>query len=52
MWGNGSYKPRNLEAGTRAVGEVNPITQFYFAMGIRGSEKLLLGNMEEAPERE
>jgi len=52
MWGNGSYRPRNLKAGTPAVGEVNPITQFYFAMGIRGLAKLSLGNMEEAREKE
>jgi len=50
MWGNGSYKPKNLEAGRLAVGEVNPITQFCFAMGIRGLAKLLLGNMEGARE--
>ena len=31
----------------RVVGEVNPITQFYFAMEIPGLERRLLGNKGE-----
>ena len=31
----------------QAVGEVNPITQFYFAMEIRELERRLLGNKDE-----
>ena len=31
----------------RAVGEVNLITQFCFAMEIRGLERRLLGNKDE-----
>ena len=44
MWGNGSYKPRNLEAGTMAVEGANLITQSCFAMGIPGWARHLLGN--------
>jgi len=34
----------NLGAGRAVVGEVNLITQFCFAMGIRGLARRLLGN--------
>jgi len=44
VWGSGSYKRRNLETGTRVVAEVDPITRFYFAMGIQGWARRLLGN--------
>jgi len=44
MLGNGFYKPRSSDAGTPAVREVNPTTQFCFAMEIRGLAKLILGN--------
>ena len=43
MWGNGSCKPKNLEAGAPTVGEVNPIGQSCFVTGIRGSARLTLG---------
>jgi len=41
--GNGFYKPTNLDAGLTLASEVNPITQFCFAMGIGGSARNLLG---------
>jgi len=44
MLGNGFYKPRSSEVGTPVAREVNPRTQFCFAMEIRGSEKPILGN--------
>ena len=47
MWGNGSSKQRNLEAGTLAAGEANPIMQSCFATEIRGWERLLLGSNDE-----
>jgi len=50
MLGNGFYKPRNLEAGAPAVGEVNPMMQFCSAMEIQGSERLTLGNKDEPRE--
>jgi len=52
MLGNGFYKPRSLEAGTPAEREMNPVTLFCFAMGIRGSAKLILGNKDEPQEIE
>jgi len=45
MWENGSYKPKNLEAGMLVVGE-NPTTQSCFAMEILELARLLLGNKE------
>ena len=47
MWGNGSYKERNLGAGAPAVGDVNAMTQFCFAMEILGSARLISGNKGE-----
>ena len=44
---NGSYDLRNLETGTLAAREVNPIRQFCFSMGIRGWARRLLGNKAE-----
>ena len=46
MLGNGSYKLRSLKAGTPAAREVNPITQFCFAMELRELAKLILGKAE------
>jgi len=46
MWGNGSYKQRNLEPGTPVAREANPTTQFFFVTGIRGQERLLSGNKD------
>ena len=43
MSGNGSYKPRNLRGGTPGVREINPITQFCFAMEIQVLAKLISG---------
>ena len=51
MWGNGSYKRRNLETSTRAVGGVGLITRFYFAMEIREWARHLLGNTEDPRRR-
>jgi len=42
MWENGSYKPKNLEAGMLVVGE-NSITQ---SMEILELARLSLGNKE------
>jgi len=50
MWGNGYYKPRNLEAGTPVVRDANPIIQSCFATGIRELGRLLLGNKDEPQE--
>ena len=47
MWGNGSYRPRNLEAGATVVGGMNPITEFFFATVIRGSARPTLGKKDE-----
>ena len=47
MLGNGSYKLRSLEAGMLVVRKMNPITQFCFAMELRGSAGLILGNKDE-----
>ena len=47
MWGNGSYKVRNLSSGALAVGDRNTMMVFCFAMGILGSERLILGNKGE-----
>ena len=47
MSGNGSYKRRSLKAGALGVRMVNLIVQFCFAMGIRVSAKLTLGNKNE-----
>ena len=47
MWGNGYYKPRNLEVGTPVVKDANPIIGFCFATGIRGLGRLLPGNKDE-----
>jgi len=47
MLGNGSYKPRNLEAGTLAMREEHLITQFCFAMVAQGLAKLILGSKDE-----
>ena len=44
VYGNGSYKPNNSEAGAPAAREVNPITEFCFATGIPGLAKLTLGS--------
>ena len=44
MWGNGFYKRRSLEAGMPAVREMNPKTQFCFAMETRVLGKLTFGN--------
>ena len=44
---NGSYKPRNLDAGAPPAGEVNPITEFCFTTGIQGLARLILGNKDE-----
>ena len=46
MLGNGFYRPRSLDAGTPAAREVNPTTQFCFAMEIRALAKLILGNKD------
>jgi len=51
VWGNGSYKPRNLEAGAPAMREANPITRFCLATEIPGLE-ILLGNMDGSREME
>ena len=48
MLGNGFYRPRNLEAGTPAVGDINAMMQFCFAMGILESARLILGNKGES----
>ena len=45
VWGNRSYKQRNLEPGTWAVAEVDQIRLFYFPVRIRGWARRLLGNM-------
>ena len=45
--GNGSYGPRSLEAGTPAVGKVDPIMQFCSVMGIRGLVRLIFGKKDE-----
>ena len=50
MLGNGFYKLKSLEAGTPAAREVYLKTRFFFAMEVRGSEKLILGNKGE-PQR-
>jgi len=47
MWGNGSYEPRNFEAGMLVVGEAGPTRQSCFAMGIRGLGRHVLGKKEE-----
>jgi len=47
MWGNGSYKPRNLEVGARTMREVNPVMRFFSAMEIPGLKRLLLGKKNE-----
>ena len=44
MWGNGSYKRRNLETGRPVVGKVDPIMRFCFVMVIRESERHISGN--------
>jgi len=49
MWGDGFYRQRNLEAGL-GMREVNPTTQFCFAVEIRGSARLIFGNKDEARE--
>lgn len=43
VWGNGSRKPRNWDAGVPVAGEVNPMMHFCFAMEIRGSQGWLGG---------
>ena len=50
MWGNGFYKPRNLEAGALVVGEMNLMGQFCFAMETRGSVRHLFGKKDEPRE--
>jgi len=50
MWGNGSYKQRNLEAGVPVVKEVNPVMQFCFAMETRELEKVILGKKDDLVE--
>ena len=47
MWGNGSSKLKNLQAGTLAVEKMNRITGSCFATEIRGLAKLLLGNKDK-----
>ena len=47
VYGNGYYKPGNLEAGTPVVGEMNPIMQSCFAMVTRGPVRHILGNNDE-----
>jgi len=47
MWGNGFYKQRSLKGGAPVVGEVNLMTQSYFAMEVRELAKLTLGNTNE-----
>jgi len=44
MWENGSYKPRNLEAGISVAGDMSGMAQFCFAMEIRGSARRILGS--------
>jgi len=46
MWGNGSYKQRNLEPGTPVVKKANPIALFCFVTGIQGQARLLSGNKD------
>jgi len=36
MWGDGSYKPKDLEDGTPVVRKVNPMGQFCFCYGYPG----------------
>jgi len=50
MWGNGSYKRRNLEAGVPVAKEVNPVMQFCFAMETRELEKVILGKKDDLME--
>jgi len=48
MWGNGSFKPMNLEVGALVVGEANQIRRSYFATGIRESARLLSGSKDKS----
>jgi len=50
MWGNGSYKLRNLETGVPVAKEVNPVMRFCFAMETRELEKVILGKQDDLRE--
>jgi len=45
MWGNGSYKLRNLEAGTSE--DMSPMVQFCFPMEVRGSARHILSEKDK-----
>ena len=49
MWGNGSYKLRNSEAGMIAVEKVKEIRRSCFVMEIRGSVRHLSGSKDHSP---
>jgi len=52
MWGNGSCKLKNSEAGMTAVVKVRVIRKSCFAMEVRGSARLLSGNENYSRRRE
>ena len=51
MWGNGSWKLKNLEPGATAVVKVKEIMQSCFAMELQGPAKHLSGNENYFRER-
>ena len=49
MWGNGSYKLMNSEAGMIAVEKVKEIRQSCFVVGIQEPARHLPGNKDHSP---